>query len=673
MASRLATREWRLHSARQFIESITEVANSSYYLWAGGHIDISPIPNVEDDVLDIVIQPYRDMLFGKRVSAADVSLVVRRIDYVSNTAYAQYDDGDPELLTKDYYVTVNAGSFSHVFKCLDNNLGSTSTVTPEFGDIDAQDEVYQTGDGYRWKYMYSVTEADVTRFATSQWFPLIANSEVADAATDGSIDVVRIAEIGEGYGNYLSGTFSAGDIRVNGNTLTYALTGNSLASSVNGYYTGCNLYIASGTGAGQYATLTDYFSNANGKYAVIDAEFAITPTNASEFEVYPTVAITGSGRQTINAAARALVNAVGNSIYRVEMLSRGLNYDYAVANVIANAVVGVISVANVQPAYSPPGGHGADAASELGADAVSVSVSFANSESNTIPTTNGFRQIGLMKDPAFRDVVVTLSVANGIFTTGEVARTFTKKYLANAAVTNSAIANVTLSGGVLDTQLEEGDWVYLRSVANTDHQLVQVNSVTNSSHLVLTSNALFSCSSVSIYLANVGSVLEVSNVVSANTTAFTMVTSQIAADDEIIGLSSGAWGVIDSITRAGVEKNFNTFVQLNKYIGSYTSGTFTQDEKVYQGTSLANSFANASLHSAVSNGGNIQVYTSNQVGVFTTVDTLKGETSGALFEIANSYAPELMFGSGKNIYIENFASVSRSASNTESLNLVFTF
>lgn len=1027
MASRLTTREWRLHSARQFIESIEEAANSSYYMWAGGHVEVSPTPNVEDDVLRIVVQPYRDMCFGKRVTASDVSLVVRRIDYTSNTVYAQYDDGDPELLTKDYYVVVNAGSFSHVFKCLekgslistptgmrkiedlqpgdevydasgitkitethsrsvdetitlkyrgieitssvdhihlvansalserkevlaanvkagdwilipnnvekdqiewnlgkpsapqckwwpetialdtewarliglylaegcschygrdrriiwsfgeheehyadevysilkkkglhslkylaecksatygpsrcwtvvccssglvrffeelglgtnshdknistkfpselvlsliggwldvdgcqqktnikgwsksknlikgfwrlllkndvcaniiesghglqisrredvekilqhttrfveplyktdkykdsptlrktsegwmcqissvtsainsaevisieteshryiaenvethnclDNNLSNTSTVTPEFGDIDVHDEVYQTSDGYRWKYMYSVTDAQVTRFATSQWFPLIANSEVANAATDGSIDVVRIQEVGEGYDNYLTGTFSAGDIRVNGNTLTYALTGNSTASSVNGFYTGCNLYISAGTGAGQYATITDYYSNANGKYAVIDVEFDTTPTNASEYEVYPTVSITGSSRQTINAYARALVNSVGNSIYRVEMLSRGLHYDYAVANVIANTVVGVITVANVQPAYSPPGGHGYDAASELGAAAVSVSVRFSNSESNTIPVVNGFRQIGLMRDPLFQDVRVAFSSANGIFTNEESARTFTKKYLANGAVTNSAIANVTLSGGVLDTQLSANDWVYLKSSAGTDHQLIQVNSVTNSSHFVLTANALFSCSSVSIYLANVGPLMYVSNVITANVVEFSNVVTEIAANNEIVGLSSGAWGTVNSISRSGVTKGFSTFVQMHKYIGSYDSGTFTQDEKVYQGTSLANSTANASLHSAVSNAGSIEVYVSNQVGIFTTTDPLKGNTSGASFTIATAYGPEIAFGSGKHLYIENMSMVERTASNTEQIALVFRF
>ena len=45
-----------------------------------------------------------------------------------------------------------------------NNQGANSTVSPNFAEVDSNDEVYQTSDGYIWKYMYSVDTANNTKF-----------------------------------------------------------------------------------------------------------------------------------------------------------------------------------------------------------------------------------------------------------------------------------------------------------------------------------------------------------------------------------------------------------------------------------------------------------------------------------------------------------------------------
>ena len=56
----------------------------------------------------------------------------------------------------------------------------------------------------------------------------------------------------------------------------------------------------------------------------------------------------------------------------------------------------------------------------MGGSALCISVSFINSETGTIPITNDYRKVGLLKDPLFANVVITTSGASGNFAVGEV-------------------------------------------------------------------------------------------------------------------------------------------------------------------------------------------------------------------------------------------------------------
>ena len=57
-------------------------------------------------------------------------------------------------------------------------------------DINEQDQMYQTGDGYRWHYMYSVDQFTVDHYATGASFPLRSNASVTAEAVAGPYDVI---------------------------------------------------------------------------------------------------------------------------------------------------------------------------------------------------------------------------------------------------------------------------------------------------------------------------------------------------------------------------------------------------------------------------------------------------------------------------------------------------
>lgn len=661
------------HAAAQLIESITEAANTSYYLFVGDHDDHAnnEVQTANGAIKSSVIDVYRNMVCGKRITSSDVLPMVRNISYTSNTYYDMYDDSDPLLSEKNFYAIVNASSYYHVYKCLDNNGNTRSTATPTFADISGSNStLYQTSDGFRWKYLYSVSDTTKNKFATTEFFPIVANSTVTDAAVGGTIDIIKVEDGGARYDNYITGTLSASDIRINGNTTLYGIS-NSTASSVNGFYTGCLLYLSGGTGSGQYKEITDYFSNANGNFMVVNSAFTTAPVNGTEFEIYPTVRIVGDGTQTTNAVARALTNASStNSVYRVEMLSRGAGYQYATATVVANSLVGVTENASVRPIYSPIGGHGSNIEDELFSTHATISVKLSNNESNTIPAINQIQQVGIIKDPIFVNTKFTLANTHGSFTSGERVYKFKPVRVATNATINTTSGKISSSLADFSNQFVAGERIYVMSSNGTSHQLSTINNVVNSTTLYLVSNGFFACTETFVYSPNVSATAFVSNIHSSSNITFSNVSGIFVSGDRLIGNNSGAESTINVVSRSGVTKGFDTFVQMHKYIGTYVSGTMTLNETVYQGN-LATS--NATLHSAVNVGGTITVYTSNQVGTFSNTGTMTGNTSGAVIQLSENYGPELAFGSGDVIYLENLSPITRSNTTSQTFKVLVEF
>lgn len=667
---------YRTHMVNQLIESINEASNTAYYVFVSNHV---PRPNTslttpKDTVNELETSAKRNMLFGKRVSNNDVAQMVRKVEYASGTLYTMYDDTDATLYSNNFFVFVNESSYYHVYKCLDNNLGTNSTVEPQFSHIvGSNTAVYQTSDGYRWKYMYSIPSATYTKFATSGYIPVVSNTTVEGGAVDGSIDVVKITTAGKNYNNYFAGTFAADDLRYGGSSTIYKVA-NSNLNQTNGFYTGCLMYLSSGTGSGQYEHITDFYSNALGSFAVINSTFSTPPVSGTTYEVNPLVDIKGGGKQTINAVARALVNSLStNSIYRVEMINRGAGYEYATATVIANAVVGVTQNASVRPIQSPSGGHGKNPASELGCSWFGLSVNFSNSESNTIPTVNGFDKVGILRDPLFVNVNIEHSSTNGSFIANEQFYKINPVRINTNASINTTSVGLVCATGDLANQISTGDLVYLQSSNGTAHQIATINVVSNATYASMASNGYFACTETIIYQANVSTTGYVTSTPNSTNILVSSVAGQLSTGDILIGVSSGAKMVVNSTSRAGVSKGFDTFIGMHKYTGTVTANSFSLNEIVYQGSNLASSTANGVLHSAVSNGATVVFYVSNVVGTFVTTSTLKGANSSSEATLTTAHPPEIEFGSGGVMYLENVDTVTRQNNQSETFQTVISF
>src|SRR3990170_3826702 len=557
MSTKLTTAKLRNFSANNFIEVLSE-AEADFYFFIGNHNPaITTAESANSDEYSTVTDVYNNMIAGKKITPADIYSAIRNVPYVSNTVYDMYDDVDIDVASKDFFVITDEGSYKHVYKCLDNNMRNPSTIEPAFSHISGSNtQVYQTSDGYRWKYMYSVSSSQNLKFSSSSYFPIIANSTVSTSTVRGAVDIVKVEGIGKKYDNYVTGTLSSTNIRVSGNSLLYEIA-NATASSIESFYDGCLMYLSSGTGSGQYSRVDYYFSNGAGKYVVLDTAFDTSPVNGTEYEIYPEVKIYGTGIYISNCVARALINSVSsNSVYRVEMLDRGSGYDFVYsANVVADSSVNITLPAELRAINSPYGGHGKNAAAELYSNSLIISVKFSNTETGTIPANNGFKQIGIIKNPIFANVSIEFANNEGTFSVGESAFKISTYKIESNATINTTSNVVTCNSGDFLNQLEGDSYVFIKSSDTLNHQLAIISSISNSSEIVLATNGYFSCTETIVYktVINTNDI-----VVAANNTNLLVnnVTGSYSTGDQVVGFSTGAYNIIKLISNSDVSNTF---------------------------------------------------------------------------------------------------------------------
>lgn len=200
----------KVYEVLQYYYSPSKVHDTTLYAFIGrvtpwNDENNPPIPMQSDyDIKQI----FKDIIAAKLITSSDISPVIPRVDWDSGTVYDYYDDTENMLavdadgiLIKRFYVR---NRFDQVFKCLWNNRGAQSTVEPQFlpGTFD-NSFLVKTADGYKWKYMYSLDAGLKQKFFDASWMPVPINmnppNPVETAAGAGSIDVINITTVGQGY------------------------------------------------------------------------------------------------------------------------------------------------------------------------------------------------------------------------------------------------------------------------------------------------------------------------------------------------------------------------------------------------------------------------------------------------------------------------------------------
>ena len=405
------TKLFNIRSAADYYTPIKDVNENQYYLFAARNLPwANTVEAINESVKETEYTIFEEMIFGKIVTPEDIRQMIDKNTWTTGTVYDKYDDEDGNLYSKAFFVVSAEGGNYHVFKCLNNMNGAASTSQPLFSETTANDEYYETSDGYVWKYMYSIDTAEYAKFATADYIPVVVNSSVTDAASNGAIATIVLTSGGNNYVSYANGVFT--NISVAGNTQTHAI---DTGSANNDFFTGSAIYISSGAGAGQVRKITDYLVSGTQYLVVVESLFDPQPDLSSNYQIAPNVNIYGDGQ---GAEAICLVNTSTKSISSISILSQGNSYTYANVVIIGNTGSLEANSAIARAIMSPRAGHGANVYSELNANKVGISVTFANNESNTVPITNDYSRIGVLRNPKFANVEITC-INGTLFTTGE--------------------------------------------------------------------------------------------------------------------------------------------------------------------------------------------------------------------------------------------------------------
>ena len=221
--SAIITDQIRILNAKNFISN---VGVSAYYSFIA-------LPNPSDYQSDWDVNPpspkdnfdqendYWDTMVAlKKINSSDVRQVITKKFWSSGTIYDYYRhdysrsnpakiSGATNLYSSTYYV-INQDY--QVYICLQNGTnpdtpkGRPSLDEPMFTDLEPR-SAGSSGDGYIWKYLYTIKPSEVIKFETSDFIPVpadwassTANVAVRNNAVDGSIKIVTITNRGVGLG-----------------------------------------------------------------------------------------------------------------------------------------------------------------------------------------------------------------------------------------------------------------------------------------------------------------------------------------------------------------------------------------------------------------------------------------------------------------------------------------
>ena len=391
----------------------TAGANNLHFIGLGGFSAFTdentpPIETIDDESSHNKI--HRELILGQMINSGDVTRVVRRYNWASGTKYAQYADDNASAFSNNngFYVHTDEGN---VYKCLDNAYGSPSTVQP----TGTSNTPFYTGDdntpggnkGYKWKYMYNVSAANLASFGTTDYIPIEEDSTVVESAISGTLERIELTSNGTQYTAYANGTI--GNVT---NTTNFAINVTIPSTlAVNDSFVNNAIHFTSGALEGSVGIIAGY--NATTKTITLSNN-ALNMSNASHnglsFRILPQVIIAGTGS---GAKAVAVVNASSNTINYVEVLSTGNSYTQATVSIVSNTSF-VGSNATAKAILSPKGGHGSDQYAELGAEHYEIYKEFDGTASGSLQVGFKYRTVSLLKNILMPGT--TTKFSNQVFT-----------------------------------------------------------------------------------------------------------------------------------------------------------------------------------------------------------------------------------------------------------------
>ena len=373
---------------------------NEYYFFLST-IDSSSYSNTEYDKNKFL----EKTIFGKKISNSQIFYLVKNNRWLPDTVYDQYDDQVDNSIKNNFFIVVypeddNSTPNYQVYKCLFNNYGAKSKVLPSSGLL-VNGGIQQTNDGYKWKHLYEIEPADFKKYSVAGFVPV--TSDLTTMSNTSNIDVIAVENNLEnnGYEKVSGDIIEVFDINVIINSPDLKATHN--------YYIGQSLYVTNTTSnVSRLYEIASYdynISKKQGTLTLINKDnFIDTQSSSYTYSIFPRIAIEGDGAGAVGIPHFSTTQP--NNINRIDMISNGSGYTNAIAYVVPPLFFDQISNTNnksavLRPILSPKGGHGAEPKSELLSNHALLYSGITNQDNLTIPTTNTYSSIGLVKNPVF--------------------------------------------------------------------------------------------------------------------------------------------------------------------------------------------------------------------------------------------------------------------------------
>ena len=226
--SAIITDQFRILSTENFFLSVESTANA-YYSFVGltnstdYKIDWEQTPLSPIDSFDNYNDVWDTIIGLKKINSDDVRKVIRRVDWISGNTYDMYrhdvsrnnlsrPSNKTSLYESNFYVI---NSEYRVYICLHNGTdpenpdGKPSLDEPKFTDLEPR-PAGVSGDGYLWKYLYTIKPNDLVKFESLNYIPTPKNWETnqenaavrenANSLASGQLKVATITNRGSGLG-----------------------------------------------------------------------------------------------------------------------------------------------------------------------------------------------------------------------------------------------------------------------------------------------------------------------------------------------------------------------------------------------------------------------------------------------------------------------------------------
>lgn len=159
--------------ASEFLDALLSGENNIYIAigkeseWENDNLPPNPVDSLQDE------ENFRQNIIGiKRIQANFCSLMIPKVEWKAGVTFKPLDKTIPlaKRATNWYCLT----SRNKVYECIQAGVGETQIGS----EPDYMDEEVSTPDGYKWKYLYSISTNMINSgLLLNEWIPVSYNTD----------------------------------------------------------------------------------------------------------------------------------------------------------------------------------------------------------------------------------------------------------------------------------------------------------------------------------------------------------------------------------------------------------------------------------------------------------------------------------------------------------------